>query len=128
MKFMVFRLRQLQFMWDLFPAKMSVCSFTRRISAMKSLRRCHDHKSRIRSKEFLGLNSRFRYLANAASSDGDSCLKERQDRIRVETRLVSTQMVPEIKLHLITPDMEVWQSPFSWPNRGPGHIFSEGTV
>jgi len=93
---------------------------------MKSLRRCHDHKSRIRSKEFLGLNSQFRYLANAAGSDGDSCLKERQDRIRVETRLVSTQMVPEIKLHLITPDMEVWQSPFSWPNRGPGHIFSEG--
>ena len=113
---------------DIFPAKMSVCSFTRRISAIKSLRRCsHDHNSRLRSKEFLGLNSQFGYLANAASSDGDGCLKERQDRIRVETRLVSTQMVPEINLHLITPDMEVWQD-FSWPNRGPGHIFSEGNV
>ena len=112
--------------------KMSVCSTMRRIPALKSLRSCLDHRARIRSKECLhGVSSQLRHLANdttSTGSDDENCgLKEKQDRIRVETRVVSTQMVPEIKLHLITPDMEVWQSPFSWPNRGTGHIFSEGT-
>ena len=39
-----------------------------------------------------------------------------------ETRLVSTDMVPEIKLHLITNDMDVWRSPFT-ANEG---LFTEG--
>ena len=39
-------------------------------------------------------------------------LAHRQAEILRRTEVTTTSMVPEIKLHLITPQMEVWREPF----------------